>query len=634
MGDFDEYYSEELSRLSGLPQRVVNDYMVLACLSSRPDKEVYVLRGNSTNHQFIMKRCPQSNSDALISEYGTLMSLEHPHIPKAVDLFIEDGYAYLIRQYFDGTSLYDLIESAGPMNQDEATRLILSLCGIVRYMHNLSPPLINRDIKPQNIIVLKDGGAALVDFDASRRYSPDNSSDTVCMGSPSTAAPEQFGYVQTDRRTDIYSIGIVLIYSLTGSLDPSAAYSMPSPLRDIAAKCTEFAPKDRYGSIEALRAALLPKTLRPSVKIAAAVCVMAVCFAAGWLAASVYVRNNFPDNVQVYQHEPVSENYVSFKYPIFEEAARIYLGISDDRALTKDDLKAVSCIKIIGNIALPPSYDYDYSNVNGTYMIANEMTERGVISDLSDLSYFPNLKELALIFNSIGDASELKGMNLDTLKLCDNFITDISFLSEIQVSDLFDISSNPVRDLSPVVSLNGIRHISATNCYIADYTPLSELKTLRGVDITSNAVIDLSFLSSLPFLEHINVETPSDKNMDTIYSISGLKGLRISEYNGIDLLRFSDLSMLEYLDLHRCGITDVSFLADLNHLRELYLDDNPIYDISPLCKLGYLERLNLCNVPADLSPVKEMDSLKILTLNQGQAHYAQELGDVQFEIQY
>ena len=409
MSEFDEYYRAELDKLPDMPQRIAEYYTILACLSSRLDREVYLLKSKNTSHQFIMKRCPQSNSNALIAEYGTLMSLHHPQIPQATDLFIEDEHAYLIRQYFDGISLYDTVEVAGPLSSDTAIRLILSLCGVVRYLHSLSPPLINRDIKPQNIIVLKDGGAALIDFDASRRYSPDNHSDTVCMGSPATAAPEQFGYVQTDVRTDIYSIGIVMIYALTGSLDPSSAFSIPGPLRNIAAKCTEFAPKDRYRSVEALQAALLPKTMRTSFKIAIAACAMALFFIAGWFASSVHMQHTI-DKFPSVQEEPVLESSVSFKYPVIEEAARVYLGISDGRNLTEDDLKAVTCIKIIGNIAMPPSYNYEYSNINNTYLIAGEMTERGTICDLSDLSYFPNLKELAVIFNSVEDASALDGL--------------------------------------------------------------------------------------------------------------------------------------------------------------------------------------------------------------------------------
>ena len=119
-------------------------------------------------------------------------------------------------------------------------------------MHTLTPSLLHRDIKPQNVIVDSFGKCHFIDLGISRFLNSSKTSDTLVMGTRLTAPPEQFGYQQTDLRSDIYSLGILLLYCITGEYKPENAVLMElsEPVRQIVTKATMFDPDKRYQTTE------------------------------------------------------------------------------------------------------------------------------------------------------------------------------------------------------------------------------------------------------------------------------------------------------------------------------------------------------------------------------------------------
>ena len=138
-------------------------------------------------------------------------------------------------------------------------RHLHSACDILIYLHGLERPIIHRDIKPQNIIVKPDGKISLIDFDTARVYQSDSKSDTQFIGTREYAPPEQYGFSQTDARTDIYSVGVVLGWLLTGKTDAEEVYRKAgrNRLTSIYKKCTAFSPEHRFDSAKNLKAALI-----------------------------------------------------------------------------------------------------------------------------------------------------------------------------------------------------------------------------------------------------------------------------------------------------------------------------------------------------------------------------------------
>ena len=126
-------------------------------------------------------------------------------------------------------------------------------------MHTLTPSLLHRDIKPQNVIVDSFGKCHFIDLGISRFLNSSKTSDTLVMGTRLTAPPEQFGYQQTDLRSDIYSLGILLLYCITGEYKPENAVLMElsEPVRQIVTKATMFDPDKRYQTTEELLPDLL-----------------------------------------------------------------------------------------------------------------------------------------------------------------------------------------------------------------------------------------------------------------------------------------------------------------------------------------------------------------------------------------
>jgi serine/threonine protein kinase len=197
------------------------------------------------------------------SEYKILSKLTHPFLPKVYDHYELSGQSVMIEEYVEGIKLSEVIRIAGRLAVFSAIDITLKLCIVVGFLHSQKPdPIIHRDIKPDNIIYRPDGQIKLIDFGAARNFKPGKERDTVYVGTLGYAPPEQFGFVQTDRRADIYAIGMTMIHMLTGvppeRRDKSipAGSKIPPELQAILKKTTEFDPEKRYNDIPQLIAAI------------------------------------------------------------------------------------------------------------------------------------------------------------------------------------------------------------------------------------------------------------------------------------------------------------------------------------------------------------------------------------------
>ncbi len=157
---------------------------------------------------------------ALLQERDTLARLSHPGIVKAIDLFQYLGTYYLVLEYVQGKNLDVYAKKMGIfIDEKDVLSWSLQVCETLDYLHNLPEPLIYRDIKPENLIVDVFGRVKLIDFGIARSFKEHKSKDTMAIGTPGFAAPEQYGKKQTDHRADIYSLGATMHYLMSGS-DP------------------------------------------------------------------------------------------------------------------------------------------------------------------------------------------------------------------------------------------------------------------------------------------------------------------------------------------------------------------------------------------------------------------------------
>src|SRR5712692_10097619 len=155
-------------------------------------------------------------------EARLLGKLLHPNLPRIHDHFTENDRSYLVMDFIDGETLEDYLDRTGrrPFPVEQVLDWAEQLCDVLSYLHNHQPPIVFRDLKPANVMISESGHIFLIDFGIARLFKPGQSHDTVALGSPGYAAPEQYGKAQSTPRTDIYCLGALLHYLLSG-LDPS-----------------------------------------------------------------------------------------------------------------------------------------------------------------------------------------------------------------------------------------------------------------------------------------------------------------------------------------------------------------------------------------------------------------------------
>jgi serine/threonine protein kinase len=161
-------------------------------------------------------------TDAFKHEAFMLAGLTHPNLPSIYDYFTENGHWYLVMSYIEGETLEAYINRSvgGKLPVEKVLMIGSQLASVLSYLHKRNPPIIFRDLKPANIMRIPEGQIYLIDFGIARHFKVGQSKDTIALGSPGYAAPEQYGRAQSTPQTDVYSLGATLHHMLTG-IDPS-----------------------------------------------------------------------------------------------------------------------------------------------------------------------------------------------------------------------------------------------------------------------------------------------------------------------------------------------------------------------------------------------------------------------------
>ena len=186
--------------------------------------------------------------------YKTLKDLKIDGIPEIFHIIEGENKLTIIEEYINGRTLQDIIDTTGPMDESKASHIILSLCSVLHRLHSLNTPIIHRDIKPSNVIMSGHGDITLIDFNVSRKFDANKKQDTIFMGTADYAAPEQYGFGQSDARTDIYALGQLLNVLLTGSLPKEYLYT--GKAEKVISRCIHLDPDKRYRSVMHLSHAL------------------------------------------------------------------------------------------------------------------------------------------------------------------------------------------------------------------------------------------------------------------------------------------------------------------------------------------------------------------------------------------
>jgi eukaryotic-like serine/threonine-protein kinase len=182
--------------------------------------------------KWAVKQCLPFEADPVcfLEEAEMLARLQHPQLPQLVDYFtMDDGSCFLVMDYIQGPTLQDLFEEKGrDLPISKMISIALQLCDLFHYLHTFQPrPIIYRDLKPANIMLGEQDQVRLIDFGVARHYKQGKQSDTMQIGTIGFAAPEQFLGLQTDARSDLFTLGAMLYYLLSGG---QYAYITQQPL--------------------------------------------------------------------------------------------------------------------------------------------------------------------------------------------------------------------------------------------------------------------------------------------------------------------------------------------------------------------------------------------------------------------
>lgn len=674
---FEELYSPE----EVFPERILGKYEPVSCLKYSDRRRVYLFREKIGAAKVIVKCGEGENGELLKREYNILRSADAQtaqFFPAALDYFCEGGTHYYVREYAEGITLDELVRVRGVLPPMEARAAAAEICRMVHRLHRAKPPIICRDIKPENLIACPDGKYRIIDLDAARYIKEDVPHDTRLLGTQDNAAPEQYGYRQSDKRTDVYALGMVLLFLASGGYDKNAVTD--EGIRKIVNRCTEFYPYRRFANAEALRRALLGKS--PAARVG-----FAASFAAAGAAAALAVTLLLPnpaelsepnkaapdtppavteaapstepstteaaqtsepvpatEKPQIAQTPPVTEKpqiaqtppepttapdgSVVFAEPRIEKAVRLHLGLRDSEPITEEHLGLVKSIVIDGDGYFKSYEDYQQYIWDGGWMYEQDVPYMDDMISLSDIPMMTNLESLVIIKQDIESLPDMSGTALKNLQLNWVDLVDISGIANCTGLETVNLACTPLVDISPLSGLKNITIAHFATTYVEDISALKGA-ALTELSAGSRTYVDPQTLASFKGLFNLNICNVDDKVLAAIKQLPELCMLMV--YGDIpDMTAFSDMKNLTEIQI---GMSDkfvsMEGVQSLKKLQYINVSSTALKELPKDLALPRLESINLAyTAVTDFTPLLNCPRFNQLLLSEDQLPYAQaQLGE-------
>lgn len=567
-----------------LPEDMQEHWTVYECLKESEDSSTFLVKETATGILCVLKWGRNRQTEFLRNEMEIMKKMADRKlsgIPKAYRIFEENGEVYLVREYIEGMSLAQMVLQKGGISEAEICRISRKICQTAEQFQNPDEPMIHRDIKPENIVVTPGSEVVFIDFGTMRSYKKDGSRDTFVVGTRGTAAPEQYGYTQTDQRTDVYAIGQTMLYMVSESYEMNqlSECAVSRRMKKIIEKACSFEPDKRYGDAAQLRRAVEKCQANNRKKVYKKAGAVFGLIAAGYILAifspdGTVIENKRIETAEQSVAEEQIQAEITFREELIEEAVRKELGLSKTDKITASMLEDVRKLRIVGKEILD---DEDTFWGEGHHVDGKDSSfgsVRGNITDLSDLAQMVNLEELALCNQKIEDISGLKELPLKKLYLSKNMITDFSVLLNLIDLDTLCIMENPAENLSVIGECTGILRLN-----------------IQGMNLT-----DIDFLKnlSLDYLDMSNVEVE----------------------NNI----FEPLAEMKKLDtLCMCDVNEAAAetLSQMSTLKALFMwgDSTILENLKPLKGMTHLETLAFTTQISSLEGIEQFPSLNFLSVS-------------------
>ena len=589
-----------------LPEDMQEHWTVYECLKESEDSSTFLVKETATGILCVLKWGRNRQTEFLRNEMEIMKKMADRKlsgIPKAYRIFEENGEVYLVREYIEGMSLAQMVLQKGGISEAEICRISRKICQTAEQFQNPDEPMIHRDIKPENIVVTPGGEVVFIDFGTMRSYKKDGSRDTFVVGTRGTAAPEQYGYIQTDQRTDVYAIGQTMLYMVSESYEMNqlSECAVSRRMKKIIEKACSFEPDKRYGDAAQLRRAVEKCQANNRKKVYKKAGAVFGLIAAGYILAifspdGTVIENKRIETAEQSVAEEQIQAEITFREELIEEAVRKELGLSKTDKITASMLENVRKLRIVGKEILD---DEDTFWGEGHHVDGKDSSfgsVRGNITDLSDLAQMVNLEELALCNQKIEDISGLKELPLKKLYLSKNMITDFSVLLNLIDLDTLCIMENPAENLSVIGECTGILRLNIQGMNLTDIDFLKNL-SLDYLDM-SNVEVENNIFEPLAEMKKLDTLCMCDVNEAAAETLSQMSTLKA-------LFMWGDSTILENLKPLK-GMTQLETLAFTTQ-------------ISSLEGIEQFPSLNFLSVSfslvKDLSPVTGAKNLQVIDIS-------------------
>lgn len=589
-----------------LPEDMQEHWTVYECLKESEDSSTFLVKETATGILCVLKWGRNRQAEFLRNEMEIMEKMADRKlsgIPKTYRIFEENGEVYLVREYIEGMSLAQMVLQKGGISEAEICRISRKICQTAEQFQNPDEPIIHRDIKPENIVVTPGGEVVFIDFGTMRSYKKDGSRDTFVVGTRGTAAPEQYGYTQTDQCTDVYAIGQTMLYMVSESYEMNqlSECAVSRRMKKIIEKACSFEPDKRYGDAAQLRRAVEKCQANNRKKVYKKAGAVFGLIAAGYILAifspdGTVIENKRIETAEQSAAEEQIQAEITFREELIEEAVRKELRLSKTDKITASMLENVRKLRIVGKEILD---DEDTFWGEGHHVDGKDSSfgsVRGNITDLSDLAQMVNLEELALCNQKIEDISGLKELPLKKLYLSKNMITDFSVLLNLIDLDTLCIMENPAENLSVIGECTGILRLNIQGMNLTDIDFLKNL-SLDYLDM-SNMEVENNIFEPLTEMKKLDTLCMCDVNEAVAETLSQMSTLKA-------LFMWGDSTILENLKPLK-GMTQLETLAFTTQ-------------ISSLEGIEQFPSLNFLSVSfslvKDLSPVTGAKNLQVIDIS-------------------
>lgn len=521
----DAYIESILSECSStqFPNDFLEDYEAIECLAHTDAGMTLLVESKKADVYYVTKCYTDRTFLSHATEADILKKLEHPGLPRFVGEYENEHMLCVVREYVRGIPL-DRYAAQHTLSELQTVSFASALCDILSYLHRQTPPIIHRDIKPQNLIVDKKGRLNLIDFGISRAYDKTAAEDTVCYGTKHFAAPEQYGFAQTDTRTDIFSLGVLIGWLLTGESELKSMFSKIKNRRllRIVKQCTALAPDARFQSVEQVKRSLQNADGHRQKRIFRWACGLSACLVC--LCAG-FAIGRYTDVTPAFAFS----SGVTFDEPLIEQAVRLALHKEANEPIQDEDLLSVTELYIYGDQVVENSQEFEELGQQMA-LSSDGAPNNGGLKSLNDLAGLKNLRTICIAFEDIADLSPLSGLvALEKIDLRHNPVEDISPLASLSALRSLCLFETRVFDLSSLAVCARLENVDVGKTWITSMAALNGIASMRILYMMDAPLQTLSGIESFTRLEEIHVSSVVDGDLRPLLPLSRLKNVYLGE---------------------------------------------------------------------------------------------------------